>query len=183
MAGVSLADLEIVRLDLAVHDVSGFDCGDSDLNDFLKTDATNYQADHVSHTRLAFLNRELVGYVTLLADCIILKTSEKKRLLDKLLLSHQTVFTFPALKIGRLGVQSGFQRSGIGRQLLKYVIGLVVRLNDEFGIGCRFITVDAYPRSIPWYTKHGFVANKHYADLGKANPSMRFDILKGPQID
>src|SRR5260370_8579659 len=145
---VALADLEIVRFDPGVHDVSGFDCDDVDLNDFLKNDAARYQADHLSHASLAFLQGALVGYVTLLTDCIILKTSEKKHVLEQLLDFHQTVYTFPALKIGRLGVQVATKNTGVGTQLLKYTVGLVVRLNTELHIGCRFITLDAYPKSV-----------------------------------
>ncbi len=179
---VALADLELVSFDPGTHDVGPFDCGDADLNEFLKNDAARCQDDHLSHTRLAFLNGRLVGYITLLTDCIILKTSEKKRILERLLDFHQSVYTFPALKIGRLGIQNECKRMGIGTQLLKYTVGLVVRLNKELSIGCRFITLDAYPDSITWYQKKGFAFNKHYAEPEKTHPSMRFDILKSPEI-
>jgi predicted GNAT family N-acyltransferase len=175
---VSLLDLELVCFDPNVHDVRGFDCGDSDLNDFLKNDSAGYQAEHLSQTRLAFFNRSLVGYITLLADCIVLKTSEKKRLLE----FHQSIYTFPALKIGRLGIQNEFKKSGMGTQLLKYSVGLVVRLNNDLSVGCRFITVDAYPDSISWYEKKGFLYNKHYTTPERTHPSIRYDILKSPQI-
>lgn len=198
---VTLADLEIVYFDPKKHDVAGFDCDDLDLNDFLKNDAWKYQADHISHTRLAFLGKDLVGYVTLLADCVILQTREKKRALKEAKEFHQTVLTFPAVKIGRLGVQREYQRSGVGTQLLKYVVGLVVRLNRDLNIGCRLITLDAYPKSVSWYEKKGFVFNEHYGRrrqrmasvykffLGLAgktpkrkHPSMRYDILRSREI-
>ena len=179
---VTLPDLEIVSFEPKRHDVKGFDCGDPDLNDFLKNDASRYQDEHLSHTRLAFLDGKLVGYITLLADCIVLKTGEKKHVLQRLLDFHQSIYTFPALKVGRIGVQNGCQRSGIGTQLLKYTVGLVVRLNRELSIGCRFITLDAYPGSVTWYQRKGFVFNKHYADPTKTHPSMRYDILKSPEI-
>jgi len=179
---VALADLKIVSFDPKIHNVSGFDCDDPDLNDFLKNDAAKYQHDHLSHTRLAFLNGKIVGYITLLADCIILKTSEKKYVLEQLLDFHQTVYTFPALKIGRIGIQNESKGSRIGTQLLKYTIGLAARLNGELNIGCRFITLDAYPQSVSWYEKNGFVYNKQYRNPLKTHPSMRYDILKSPEI-
>jgi hypothetical protein len=58
---VKLADLEITRYAAGKHDVAAFNCGDSDLNDFLKSDAGRYEKEHLSHTRLAFLNGELVS--------------------------------------------------------------------------------------------------------------------------
>jgi GNAT superfamily N-acetyltransferase len=175
---VSLANLQIVSFDPKTHNVSSFDCGDSDLNEFLKNDAARYQGEHLSHTRLAFLNGAIVGYITFLVDCIILKTGEKRRLFD----FYQSIYTFPALKIGRIGIQKESQGNRIGTQLLKYAISLTVRLNQELHIGCRFITVDAYPKSIGWYVKNGFVYNKEYAAPKKTHPSMRYDILKSPKI-
>jgi|ERR1017187_3228188 hypothetical protein len=90
---ISLSDLEIVLFDPALHDVSKFDCADDDLNDFLKHDAAKYQADHLSHTRVVYFTGLLVGYITLLADCIILQTGEKKKALTETRAHHQRVYT------------------------------------------------------------------------------------------
>jgi GNAT superfamily N-acetyltransferase len=198
---ISLVDLEIVPFDPTRHDVSKFDCDDNDLNDFLKHDAAKYQADHLSHTRVVFFKGTLVGYITLLADCIILQTGEKKKALTETRSRHQSVYTFPAIKIGRVGIQKEHQRSGIGTQLLLYTIGLVLRINRELNVGCRFITLDAYPKSVPWYLKKNFMFNKHYGNAPsgliaavsafiaamrrkerRVHPSMRYDILKSPRI-
>ena len=119
------------------HDVSSFDCGDSDLNDFLKNDAARYQDEHLSHTRLVFHKGGLIAYITLLTDCIVLKTPEKKRALKELRSLHQHLPSFPALKIGRVAVRNDLQHSGIGTELLKYSVALVVRMNRELNIGCR----------------------------------------------
>ena len=56
-----------------------------------------------------------------------------------------------------------------------------LRLQSDI-FGCRFITLDAYPKSIDWYKKNGFVFNKHYAAPEKTHPSMGFDIVKGTMI-
>jgi GNAT superfamily N-acetyltransferase len=199
---VTLDDLRIVQFDPNIHDVSGFDSDDSDINEFLQQEAWKYQADHISHTRLAYLDDRLVGYITLLTDCIILQTPEKKKVLKEARDQHQTVYTFPAIKIGRLGVQKGLQRSGVGTHLLRYTVGVVVRLNRELNVGCRFITLDAYPKSVSFYERKNFVFNKHYkstrqkqklfsrildcllrrAPKEEGNRSMRYDILKSPEI-
>jgi len=175
---VRLADLHIENFDPQKHQVQDFSSGDADLDDFLKNDAARYQVEHLSHTRVAYLNGNIVAYLTLLSDCIVLETKEKKRLFS----FHRRIYNFPALKIGRLAVSEAQAKTGIGKALLQYTIGLVIRMNADLRIGCRFITVDAYPGSIFWYQKHGFVFNKHYDDLGKTHPSMRYDILKSPQI-
>jgi hypothetical protein len=192
---ISLSDLSIIPFDPKTHDVSGFQCGDDDLEEFLKEDAAQYQNHHISFTRVVYLKNELVGYATFLTDCIVLKSGEKRKLVD----FHQSVLQWPALKIGRLAVTTARQKTqGIGTSILQYTIGLALRLGSESGVGCRFITVDAYPQSISWYTQKNFVFNKHYQEIPKTgfiarckslvwkdkktNPSMRYDILKSPQI-
>jgi GNAT superfamily N-acetyltransferase len=175
---LTLADLELLCFDPAIHNVNDFDCGDADLNEFLTADSQRYRAECLSHTRIAMHDGMVVGYITLLADSIILKSSEKRHLFN----FHQQVFTFPALKVGRLGVHRNRQRDGVGKSLLKYAIGVVVRLNQDMNVGCRFITVDAYPQSISWYQHYGFLFNKEYADPSKTHPSMRYDILKSAPI-
>jgi GNAT superfamily N-acetyltransferase len=180
---VPLSDLSIRAFDPKAHDVSAFDCGDSDLNEFLQKDAQIYQSEHLSFTRLVFHpENELVAYITLLTDSIVLKTPEKKKLID----FHDSVMQWPALKIGRLAVATAQQKqSGIGTALLQYSVGLALRIGRESSVGCRFLTVDAYPASIGFYERHGFVVNKNYVDKEKpkTHPSMRYDILRSPLIE
>jgi ribosomal protein S18 acetylase RimI-like enzyme len=178
---ILLSDLSIISFDPNAHDVSTFDCGDSDLNDFLQNDASDYQSEHLSFTSVVFYEKELVGYITLLTDSIVLKTPEKKKLVD----FHSSVMQWPALKIGRLAVATARQKEcGIGKALLQYAVALAIRIGLESGIGCRFLTVDAYPVSIGFYERHGFVVNKNYVDKEnpKTHPSMRYDILKSAPI-
>lgn len=173
-----LADLEIVRIISDVHDLKAFDCGDNDLNDFLRNDCLSYGEYCLSHRRIALHEGRVVGFITLLADSIILKTPEKKRLFA----FYCKLMYFPAVKIGRLGIALDRQRDGMGRALLRYAIGVAVRMNQELNVGCRFITVDAYPKSIAWYEKNGFVRNRQYTRPDSTHPSMRYDLLGGPTV-
>lgn len=179
---ILLSDLSILPFDPNAHDVSSFDCGDPDLNEFLQKDALKYQNEHLSFTRVVFHEKELVAYITLLTDSIVLKTPEKKKLVD----FHDSVMQWPALKIGRLAVVTTRQKQcGIGKALLQYAVALAIRIGRESGVGCRFLTVDAYPVSIAFYERHGFVVNKNYVDKEKpkTHPSMRYDILKSAPIE
>jgi GNAT superfamily N-acetyltransferase len=195
---ISLSDLSILPFDPKTHDVSAFDCGDSDLNEFLQKDAQEYQREHLSFTRVVFHDKALVAYVSLSSDSIVLKTPEKKKLVD----FYASVMHWPALKIGRLAVVSDRQRkSGIGKALLQYAVAVALRMGDDSGVGCRFLTVDAYPVSIDFYQRHGFVFNKHYVDKesrerfetlcqvqtleenSKTHPSMRYDFLRSAPIE
>jgi hypothetical protein len=104
---ILLSDLSILPFDPNIHDVSAFDCGDPDLNEFLQKDASVYQSEHLSFTRVVFHEKELVAYITFLTDSIVLKTPEKKKLVD----FHDSVMQWPALKIGRLAVATTRQNS------------------------------------------------------------------------
>ncbi|MCX6317583.1 MAG: GNAT family N-acetyltransferase [Bacteroidetes bacterium] len=61
--------------------------------------------------------------------------------------------SYPAVKIGRLGVHTDFQSTGFGGQLLNYIKGMFIYNNRT---GCQYITVDAYSRSLRFYEKNGF---------------------------
>jgi ribosomal protein S18 acetylase RimI-like enzyme len=175
---ITLDDLDLICAIKEEHHACtvAFDCHDDDLNDFVRNDCYRYQSECVSQTRLARYTKtgQIVGFITLLSDSIVLETKEKKRLFE----FHKLIYQFPALKIARLGVHHEIQRQGVGESLLNYAIGLAFRMNNEMSVGCRFLTVDAYPQSVPWYRKHGFVDNE--SRKGRMHPSMRYDILRTP---
>ena len=50
------------------HELNDFDCGDEDLNDFLKNDAINQQKEKLNITKLILCEDKLIGYTSLLTD-------------------------------------------------------------------------------------------------------------------
>jgi GNAT superfamily N-acetyltransferase len=175
---INLAQLEIHDVDHGRFDLAAFDCDDGDLNEFIKVDCIKYKAQNLSHTRVALYNGRVVGYIALLADSITLEESERQWLIHKNVKVHQ----IPALKVGRLGIQRDFQKQGVGSSLMKYAAGVAFRMNSEIGVGCRFITLDAYPKSIDFYQKIGFVKSMHKTYKTRKFPSMHYDIVSGPPI-
>lgn len=170
-------DVKHVRIRLFraddIHLAQEFSCGDDDLDDFLRSDALRLQNVHTARTHIAFYRDEFVGYITLLNDCVELKTNERKRLS----LRHNDHPTVPALKIARLAV-SAVARSrlrGTGTALVQFACAKALELSHS--AGCRLVTVDAYPESVRFYEKLGFIKNnaKPYAE--RAHPSMRFDLF------
>ena len=61
------------------HDLSDFDCGDDDLNDFLKNDALVQQNANLNVTKLVMYNQKIVGFVTLLTDTIPLRNIRNEK--------------------------------------------------------------------------------------------------------
>lgn len=167
-------------------DPGAFDCGEADLTDYLcGGDARRDQRTGFSRTYLIFSGDQLVGYFTVLADAIRLRTKERP---DDI---HYPAA--PALKLGRMGVHHEYRgRHGVGPWILDYVVGLARRLSKEVGI--RYVTLDALPHDalVRWYGQYGFVRNHGEEDLQKvlrelfrkisrekdlSTVSMRFDIL------
>lgn len=81
--------------------------------------------------------------------------------------------SYPAVKIGRLGVHCDYQNCGFGSQLLDYIKGMFI---DNNRTGCQYITVDAYSKSLRYYEKNGF---KYLTDLdrGKDTRQMYFSLI------
>ena len=77
--------------------LNAFTCGEPDLDDFLRNDAARLGRQRVVRTYVAFFDGELVGYVALLADAVVLDTKERR----KLALGSQGHPVVPALKIAR----------------------------------------------------------------------------------
>ena len=167
-------DVQLVRLS-EDYDLVSFDCGDSDLNEFLTDDALDYQSKFLANTTLLIVDQQVRAYFSLASDAIQLSAAERD---DG---GIDVPFrSFPALKIARLATDARYQRSGLGLMALQFSIGLARHLNDEHrhdGIGCRFITVDAYPKSADWYLRRGFVVNERLSSRNRETISLRLDSL------
>jgi GNAT superfamily N-acetyltransferase len=131
------------------------------------------QAQRVASTYLAFFEEQLVGYITLLADAVVLETKERKRLA----LSSQDHPSVPALKVARLAVRQSFRatHAGVGTALLQIAHALALDVANR--VGCRLLTLDTYPAALPFYEKLGFVVNRSKTYQGRQRPSMRLDIF------
>ena len=159
MVLVSLDDskVRIVKLESTQKHmdlISDFDCGDDDLNEFLKKDSFRYYDGHLAVTYLIVYGQEnkVLGFYCLSADSIKIDGEDKETLvkLDK------DLELYPAMKIGRLGIHTGFKRKHIGTFIIKHVSGTALLHSKDFG--CRFVTVDAYNQEITraFYANNGF---------------------------
>ena len=146
----------IIRL-TAGHTILPFDCGDSDLNDFLLSDAKAYHDRLLAVTYLVESAGRTVLYFCLSNDKItsIEHSNGFWRKVKALFPHSKHRRDYPAVKIGRLAVDLTFQHrgEGWGSMTLDYIKHWMVTDNKT---GCRFITVDAYRTAVPFYQKNGF---------------------------
>lgn len=153
---IHLSELTIIRLSPA-HSFLPFDCLDSDLNGFLLNDAKSYMEKLLAVTYLFEYNQQTIAFFSVSNDKIAITDFESnrkfKRLFSDIMPKGKQYKSYPAVKIGRLGVDAAFQNSGLGGQLLDYIKGMFIADNRT---GCQYITVDAYSRSLQFYEKNGF---------------------------
>lgn len=172
MVPISEYDSQIVTILLDEnHDTSFFDCGNSDLNEFLKTNAIRYASESLAKTFLFMLDKDIVGYISLCADSIRLTTAERKAL-------NKTGFPvsdFPAFKIARLAIDKRFQKRGYGKALLFWAVGHIQKIAIH---AARYVTVDSESESLSFYEKFDFIRNHHerHNKPKRSTISLRFDL-------
>ena len=132
------------------HDRKSFDCGDADLNGWLRQTAKQHKEKGVSSTFVAVADEssiEVLGYYAIsLAELVNadLSVQYRKRLPNKV----------PVFRLGRLASAIQHQRKGIGEHLLFDAIDRVMRIANEVGgIG---LVVNAKHSAVDFYQKYGF---------------------------
>lgn len=82
--------------------------------------------------------------------------------------------SYPAMKIGRLGVSVDYKGQGWGTIIIDYLKELFISNNRT---GCRYITVDAYRESLGFYERNefSFLTTK---DVDSDTRLMYFDLIQ-----
>lgn len=156
---------------------TGFSCGLEDLDEFVQKDAKDH-SDQLLAVTYAYHIREddaismPLAFVSLMNDSLELNANHRKKMFKRA--KHYS--SYPAVKIGRLGVCRDYQRKKIGSHLLFVIKHLFMDANRT---GCRFITVDAYnsPETIAFYEKNDFQFLAS-SDEGKPTRHMYFDLIR-----
>ncbi len=120
-------------------DLSTFDCGHKDTNDFLKDDALEYQKSNLAVTYVLIeRNNRVVGFVSLAMGAIRTKDA------PAIIIPDVSIHQYPGLKVAQLGVTLLRQKRGLG----KYLILASVKMADELKerVGCRLVHLDAISR-------------------------------------
>lgn len=148
--------MNVIRL-TTDYELTEFDCGDSDLNDFLVEDAKNFLAKRIANTFLLVDEGRIVAYFCLLNDKVsrVEVTNSRWKKIKDSFPEGKRFRSYPSIKIGRFAVSLDYRGQNIGSKLMDL---LKVQLNTELSQSAfRFITVDAYLSAIPFYEKNGFV--------------------------
>ena len=139
--------------------VESFDCGDTDLNDFIINEAHHYRKALIAVTYVLEHRgtNEVVGYFSLANDRVSVTDFENKtdfnRFRKRRFVNEKRLQSYPAVKLCRLGVAQSIRGKNVGSMLLDFIKLYFIGENK---IGCRFITVDAYINAVPFYEHNDF---------------------------
>ena len=152
------------------HYLNDFDCGDEDLNDFLKNDALKQQNEKLNVTKLIIFDKKIIGYVSLLTDTLLLKNIRDEDLkmdIRGMLNVNSKNKQLPAVKIGRFAIDKKYSRLGLGSDILLNIINNVKKIADN-DVGLRFVVVEGYAQAYDFYArKNNFIHLKKDDDLIK----------------
>lgn len=166
------------------HDLSDFDCGDKDLNDFLKNDALAQQNARLNVTKLIMCDGNIIGFTSILTDGIMIKKirNEKVKLEIKEKLNiNSNKKSISAVKIGRLAIDKKYARKGLGSHILNNILKNLKDISEK-EVGFRFIIVEGYAKAFNFYvTKNGFEHLKNDENdinniefIAKRDPTRKF---------
>lgn len=157
---MTLNDLVFLPLVPGETDFSNFDCVRDDINDFFLNDASDYQEELFGKTYV-FVQEEspsnIVAAFTVANASIFTKrfpNARKKKIGYEV---HQSkgLINYPAVLLGRLGVDLRYQHAHLGPQIIDFVAQWFT--SDDNKSGCRHLIVDAYnePGLIEFYECNG----------------------------
>lgn len=149
--------VQVVRL-TADHVIKNFDCGDPELNEFLKKDSFEYLRRLLAVTYLIETDEDTIAFFSLSNDKISQANASSNSVWKKIKRQfHRDKHRadYPAVKIGRLAVSEKFHRQGYGSQIINLIKQTFITNNRT---GCCYITIDAYQtkEAIACYEKNGF---------------------------
>lgn len=148
-----MGDFVLIKL-LRETELLPFDCGNADLNGFFIDDSKLYLENLLATTYILIDGKSTVAYWTYSNDKIsYTDINNENKWMSRVAIKGKHLRHYPAVKIGRLAVNSEFKGQGIGRAILDYTKKLFIFNNRT---GCKYITVDAFRESLTFYEKNGF---------------------------
>ena len=158
-------------------DVSGFDCGNGDINEFLHTDQVQrFHEYRLGHTRLVYDDETLAGFFTLApysfqSDAFDGSESDYAAKLQD---EDGLPPAVPSRLLGQLGVDLSYQDRDLGKYLVRYIIAETLERGKE--IPFRFLVLHSHEEVVSFYKQFGFVESNSGKDNDWENTIMFLDL-------
>jgi len=143
----------VIQLETEVHDIKNFDCGNLELNEFLKTTAGQHQRKFISKSYVLIDDdepTEIMGFYTLALRRMVAKEELPSQMAKRL------PREVPGFTLARLAIRDNLKNHGHGEYLLAHAVDRAARVAAE--VGGYAIFVDAKSEDgARFYKKYGFV--------------------------
>ena len=144
-----MSELSLVPL-RAEHHLSGFDCGNSELDRWLIDHALASQKADLARTYLVMDSNSVAAYVSLTTGSIRPDAAPKRYT------RRMPRYPIPTVLIARLAVARRYQRQKPGSRLLAEALRLAVAASDT--AAARLVVVDAVDdQAATFYRRWGFI--------------------------
>ena len=144
-----MSELRLVLLG-SDHDLSGFDCGNAELDRWLIDHALASQKADLARTYLALDGRTVAGYVSLTTGSIRREAAPKRYA------RGMPRHPIPIILIARLAVDRRHHGNRLGSRLLAEALRLAVTASDT--AAARLVVVDAIDeQAAGFYRRWGFI--------------------------
>ena len=130
-------------------DMSGFDCGNPDFNDYVTNEALRDLHQDFSVTYIGVIGGYPAAFMTLVAGAYNARNIFED---GKTPYKYRQV---PAVKIARIATDLKYQGRGLGSYLIDYATAVALEVKKF--IGCTLVITDALPEKISWYQRRGFI--------------------------
>jgi GNAT superfamily N-acetyltransferase len=134
------------------HQKKSFNCGQDDLNKFIKQYASQHQKSGTSKTYVAVDNEAQVNGFYCLSS-----TSIGFDLVDAVLTKRLPRYPLPCVVVGRFAVDETVQGQGIGKLLLAHALKQVSKVAQIIGVN--FVVIHAKDKkAMEFYQRFGFIS-------------------------
>ncbi len=120
------------------------------IQEFYNKELKKYEKNNLSKIRLLKKDGEFVGYFAVSMNGI-----ELEKLSGDEKVKGTTPRRYPAILIGRMGVNKGQRGNGVGRFICDFCRGLAIEMSDK--VACRYLILQTTKEKIPFYEKCHFV--------------------------
>lgn len=143
-----LSDVGKLPVDLDFTENDGKD--PLNIHKFYYDDLARYQQSNLSTVRLIKADDKIVGYFTVSMNAIELAKLGKDEKVK-----NTTPKKYPAMLIGRMGVDKKYRSKGIGRDVCMFCRGLAIETGKR--VACRYVVLQTTEMRSKSYKECGFI--------------------------
>jgi GNAT superfamily N-acetyltransferase len=170
---MSTPEPHVERLDDS-HDLTAFDCGNDQLNDWLRRHAVAAQAMDTARTFVLVAGPKVVGYFSLTMGSVQRRDAPAK------LVRGLPQYPVGVVLLARFAIHRDTQGQGLGGRLLAHALRKALTAGDA--AAARLVVVDAIDDdAVAFYQRHGFIAvPEHPRRLYRRTKDIRASLTDSP---